>query len=115
MLGVIGSNTSQLQKMLAPVLTAGCCKGIDSREKKREKRKIRKSRTPLCEGTQAKWNLPSGCSFLLFENIKSLNELDYNKNKTVNLSLNLGISFRIAHLAWYTSPLKHLILHWVYT
>lgn len=38
-------------------------------------------------------------SILLFENIQSLNELDYNKNKTVTLSLTLGISFRIAHLA----------------
>lgn len=46
---------------------------------------------------QAKRNLSSGCNILSFENIKSPNELDYNKNKTVTFSLSLGISFRIAH------------------
>lgn len=58
---VAGSNWIQYfntaKKVLALVLKAGCCKGIDSREEKNKSKKERKSRTPLCKGMQAKRNL----------------------------------------------------------
>ena len=67
MLGVIGSNTSQLQKMLTPVLKAGCCKGIDSREGEK------KAGLYYVKACKQKETCHLGAA-LLFENIQSLNE-----------------------------------------